>query len=331
MSVIGAPRMPPTDELDTGGWKAVAGESRGLGRGLSALLGDRPALAAAPPPASLSLAIRAIRPGMAQPRRTIHCQPLEELAASIKEKGVIQPILVRPIAPMGEVCYELVAGHRRWHASQLAGLTTIPAVVRELSDADAVAVALIENIQREELTPAEEARALKRLSEEFNLTHQEVAQAVGRSRAAVTNLMRLLDLPEAILQLVDSRALSMGHARALLGLQDDAARLRIGGLVASRDLSVRETERLVRKAGREGTDPPAPVRGELSIVSELLRTAAMRAEVHSRPSGSGRLIIDFADAGAGEALIAAVRAVAEACASVEHRVEQSSSQVTDLN
>jgi len=250
----------------------MARESSGLGRGLSALLGAEPRASASRGGGTLPISL--MQPGSFQPRREIHRQPLEELAASIKANGVIQPIVVRPI-PNASNQYEIVAGERRWQAAKLAGLTSIPVVIRELSDKDAVAVALIENIQREELTPAEEARALQRLIGEFDLTHQEVATAVGRSRAAVSNLIRLLDLPADVVALIDSKALSMGHARALLGLEDDAERVRLGLLVAERGYSVRETENLVRKAlkgeGRAVRKPP-----ELSVVSEVVKTESVR-------------------------------------------------------
>jgi ParB family chromosome partitioning protein len=167
-----------------------------------------------------------MRPGAFQPRRDILKEPLEELAASIKANGVLQPIVIRPF-PGGlrdGARYEIICGERRWQAAQLAGLKDIPAIVRDLSDREAALVALIENIQREELTSAEEARAFKRLVEEFSLTHQEIADLVGRSRAAVTNHMRLLELPPEIVALIDERALAMGHARALLGSRDGAAR-----------------------------------------------------------------------------------------------------------
>ena len=199
-----------------------------------------------------------------------------------------------------------MAGERRWQAAKLAGLTDIPVIVRELTDSQSVAVSLIENIQREELTPAEEARALQRLTAEFSLTHAEVAEAVGRSRAAVSNLIRLLDLPADVVALIDSKALSMGHARALLGLEDDGARMRLGVLVAERGLSVRETENLVRKALKgEGAAPAKPV--ELSVVSEVLRTASVRVELQQKPSGAARIVVEAADASTRDAIIEAIR------------------------
>jgi ParB family transcriptional regulator, chromosome partitioning protein len=290
----------------------MARESRGLGRGLEALLSARPGVRPAVPVAAASggsIPIADIQAGPSQPRRSIQAQPLEELAASIRANGVIQPIVVRPLTgSAGEgTRYEIVAGERRWQAAKLAGLTEIPVVVRELSDSDAVAVALIENIQREELTPAEEARALQRLIGEFTLTHQQVADAVGRSRAAVTNLIRLLDLPAEVVALIDAKSISMGHARALLGLEDDAERVRLGELVAERGLSVRETENLVRKAlqGESTTVRKPP---ELSAVSEVLRTKSVRVELQQKASGSARIVVDVADSETREAIIEALKA-----------------------
>jgi len=225
---------------------------------------------------------------------------------------VIQPIVVRPLpaGTAGAAKYEIVAGERRWQAAKIAGLADIPVIVRELSDSQAVAVALIENIQREELTPAEEARALQRLIGEFSLTHQEVADAVGRSRAAVSNLIRLLDLPTEVVALIDSKALSMGHARALLGLEDDAERVRLGQLVAERGYSVRETENLVRKAlkGEGRAVRKAP---ELSVVSEVLRTSSVRVELQQKSSGAGKLIVEFQDSAARDALVEALKKAVE--------------------
>jgi ParB family chromosome partitioning protein len=293
----------------------MAGESRGLGRGLDALLNARPGVRPAVPTAAVSgssIPIADIQAGPSQPRRSIQAQPLEELAASIKANGVIQPIVVRPLAGSAaeSAKYEIVAGERRWQAAKLAGLSEIPVVVRELSDSDAVAVALIENIQREELTPAEEARALQRLIGEFTLTHQQVADAVGRSRAAVTNLIRLLDLPAEVVALIDSKAISMGHARALLGLEHDAERVRLGELVAERGLSVRDTENLVRKALKgESTGVRKPP--ELSVVSEVLRTSGVRVELQQKANGSGKLVVEFEDGEIRDAIIDAIKAAAK--------------------
>jgi ParB family chromosome partitioning protein len=248
----------------------------------------------------------AIRRGSAQPRTHFKKEALEELAASIKAKGVIQPILVRPV-PNFPHQFEVVAGDRRWQAAQLAGLTEIPAVVRELSDQEAIALALIENIQREELTPTEEARSLGRLIGEFSLTHQQVAEAVGRSRVAVTNLLRLLELPAEIITLIDGQSISMGHARALLGLEAESARVDLAKLVVERGLSVRETEKRVRKA-QLANAPETRIR-QPPIVSEVARTAKVRVKLHQRSSGSGRLVLDFKDAAARDGLLGAITAV----------------------
>jgi ParB family transcriptional regulator, chromosome partitioning protein len=253
-----------------------------------------------------SIPMAAIRRGSAQPRTQFKKEALEDLAASIKAKGVIQPILVRPV-PNFLHQFEVVAGDRRWQAAQLAGLTEIPAVVRELSDQEAIAVALIENIQREELTPTEEARSLGRLIGEFSLTHQQVAEAVGRSRVTVTNLLRLLELPPEVIALIDGQSISMGHARALLGLEDKDARVGLAKLVVERGLSVRETEKRVRKA-QLAQAPEAKVR-EPPIVSEVARTAKVRVKLHQRAGGSGRLVLDFKDAAARDGLLEAITAV----------------------
>jgi ParB family transcriptional regulator, chromosome partitioning protein len=282
--------------------------TKGLSRGLESLLSPqagrglyRSGVGAIP--------MAAVRRGSAQPRTRFNREALEELAASIKAKGVLQPILVRPV-PNYPHQFEVVAGDRRWQAAQLAGLTEIPAVVREFSDQEAIAIALIENIQREELTPTEEARSLGRLIGEFSLTHQQVAEAVGRSRVTVTNLLRLLELPSEVIAMIDDQSISMGHARALLGLEAEAARIDLAKLVAARNLSVRETERRVRKAQLAESKevrarPPA-------VVSEVARTAKVRVKLHQRASGSGRLVLDFKDAAARDGLIDAITAALQA-------------------
>jgi ParB family chromosome partitioning protein len=242
---------------------------KSLGRGLDALLSSaRPA--APPPDASTAspatsgppvLAARApesglrevpvdlLRRGKYQPRIDMREDSLAELAESIKAQGVVQPIVVRPLPNPtgGETQYEIVAGERRWRAAQLAGLATIPAVIREIPDEAAVAVALIENIQRENLNPIEEARSLHRLIEEFGLTHADAAEAVGRSRATVTNLLRLLELPRPVRELLEQRQLDMGHARALLGLESPELQAELAERACKQQWSVRETESAVRK------------------------------------------------------------------------------------
>jgi ParB family transcriptional regulator, chromosome partitioning protein len=285
-------------------------DSGGLGRGLGALLGAQPRVSASRGGGTLPLSL--MQSGAFQPRHEILKQPLEELAASIKANGVIQPIVVRPLpaGTAGDAKYEIVAGERRWQAAKLAGLADIPVIVRELSDSQAVAVALIENIQREELTPAEEARALKRLIGEFSLTHAEVAEAVGRSRAAVTNLIRLLDLPGEVVALIDAKAISMGHARALLGLEDDAARVRVGVLVSERGYSVRATENLVRKVTKDVGNAPAGAH-DGPMVREVLRTKTVRVQLRQKANGTARIVVHVRDAGARDAIIEAIRERAE--------------------
>jgi len=288
----------------------MASESKGLGRGLGALLGATPTVSPSRGGGTLPLSL--IQPGAFQPRREIHQQPIEELAASIKANGVIQPIVVRrlPEGTSGGARYEIVAGERRWQAAKLAGLSDIPTIVRELSDREAVAVALIENIQREDLTPAEEARAFTRLIGEFSLTHQEVGEAVGRSRAAVTNLIRLLDLPAAVVAMIDAKTISMGHARALLGLNEDADRERVAQMVAERGLSVRETENLVRKS-LAGVHAAGSSKPELSVVSEVLRTKSVRVQLRQKASGKGKLIVAFSDGRSKDAIVEAIRKAVE--------------------
>lgn len=272
-------------------------QPKSLGRGLESLLGKgRPE-----PRPTASLPLAAIQPGPAQPRSKVRPEQLAELAQSIKASGVIQPIIVRPVGGAAAP-YEIVAGQRRWEAAQLAGCTDIPVVIRDLSDRDAVSVALIENIQREDLTPTEEARALARLAREFSLTHAEVADAVGRSRAAVSNLLRLLDLPADVLQLIEDRALGMGHARALLGLSGAADQIRVARQVVAQGLSVRATEALVRLA----LNPPAP-QGEAPTVSEVLRAANVHVKLHQAQNGAGRLSVTFPDIVTRDAIIAALK------------------------
>ena len=255
-----------------------------------------------------SIPIKAIRAALNPTRSEPRPELLEELVASIKATGLIQPLIVRPVPGLPHQ-FEVVAGERRLRAAQLAGLADIPAIIREFNDQEALAVSLIENIQREELSPADEARALKRLIEEFSLTHEQVAQAIGRSRAAVTNLLRLLDLPAEVTSMIESRAISMGHARALLSLEDDAERVRLAQMIATRQWSVRETESQVRNAtqvrkatqvsgGRAPAAPPL-----LEVISEVMRARGMRVELHQRANGAGKIVIEFDDAPTRDALL----------------------------
>ena len=250
-----------------------------------------------------SIPIQAIRAGREPTRSEPSPELLDELAASIKATGLIQPLIVRPV-PGFPHQFEVVAGERRFRAAQLAGLADIPAIIRDFNDQEALAVSLIENIQREELSPTDEARALRRLIEEFALTHEQVAHAIGRSRAAVSNLLRLLELPAEVTTMIETRAISMGHARALLGLEDDAERVRLAQLVATRQWSVRETEAQVRQATqtRSTRSPSAPP--VLAVISEVMRAPGMRVELHQRADGTGRIVIEFDDARARDAALA---------------------------
>ena len=271
-------------------------KKRGLGRGLDALLSGIEPLAGPQQPSSKEgelrrLPVDLIRRGRYQPRVDMHPESLEDLANSIRAQGVVQPIVVKPA---GNGHYEIIAGERRWRASQLAGLQEIPAVVRDVPDKAALAMALIENIQREDLNPMEEAAALQRLLEEYQLTHQEVAEAVGRSRAAVTNLLRLLELTDEVKRLLEQRRLEMGHARALLSLKG-AAQTAAGRTVAEKGMSVRETERLVKRLVSEVPHRPAPrvdpdIRRLQEELSEKLG-AAVRLQ-HSA-KGKGKLVIQY--------------------------------------
>ena len=267
-----------------------------LGRGLGSLIGNIEDAGSAPQANSVDglaeIDIDRIQRGRYQPRQVFEPEALQELADSIRAQGVVQPIVVRPEGDH----FELVAGERRWRAAQLAGLQKIPAMVRELDARSTAAIALIENIQREDLNPLEEAQAFMRLIEEFDLTHQQVADSVGRSRAAVSNLLRLLDLAEPVKQQVNEGLLDMGHARALLALiRHD--QIEVAKLVINRGLSVRETEMLVKKTlaaqntgnKKSAVSDPDVKRLETKISEKL------GAGVRIKPGkkGSGQLIISF--------------------------------------
>jgi ParB family chromosome partitioning protein len=239
--------------------------------------------------------------GRYQPRVDMRPETLSELADSIKSQGVVQPIVVRPLEPPGNgesQRYEIIAGERRWRAAQMAGLTEIPAVIRHIPDEAAIAVALIENIQRENLNPLEEARALERLVSEFGLTHQEAAQAVGRSRAGVTNLLRLLELTAEVCELLEKRTLEMGHARALLALTERRQQTEVALLVARKSLSVRETEALVRRlqaphgaaAQDNGSERDPNV---TRLEQELAEKLGARVAIQPGRGGRGKLVVSY--------------------------------------
>lgn len=265
---------------------------KGLGRGLDALLGGGES--PRPKEATASLPVGAIRPGKYQPRTHMDEQALNELAASIRAQGLMQPLLVRPI---GRDQYELIAGERRWRAAQLAGLADVPVLVREVPDNAALAMALIENIQREDLNPIEEAAGLQRLIDEFRMTHEQAAEAVGRSRSATTNLLRLLKLAKPVQDMVMQGILEMGHARALLPL-DGARQIEAANRIASRGLSVRESEALSAKLLRPAASDKAKRKTDRDL-ERLEEEVSQRlgATVQIRPGrkGSGTILVHYAD------------------------------------
>ena len=284
----------------------------GLGRGLDALLGDvelatvesmqpEAASADARDGGLRHIPVDLLQRGMYQPRQDMHQDSLEELADSIRAQGLVQPIVVRPIAgrnPAGEQQYEIIAGERRWRAAQIAGLDAVPAVVRDIPDSAAIAVALIENIQRENLNPLEESTALRRLIDEFELTHQEAADAIGRSRAAVSNLLRLLDLSDAVKKRLQAGELEMGHARALLGIADEHQQAEIAARIAKKGLSVRETEALVKRLS-SGDDKPAKASTRTldpdirRLQDDLSQRLGARVSIQHGAKGHGKLIVNY--------------------------------------
>jgi ParB family chromosome partitioning protein len=257
-----------------------------LGRGLSALIPDAPVA----PERTFDVDIDLIRPNRFQPRTTMDDDRLEDLARSIRANGVIQPIVVR----RADDGYEIIAGERRWRASQRAGLLKIPVVVREIPEDRLLAVALIENVQREDLNPIEEAHAYHQLAEEFHLTQEQIAESVGKDRSSIANYVRLLKLPHEVRESVAGGGLSMGHARALAGIADEASLLRLARDVIAKQLSVRETEALIRKT----TAPPAektesPKDVHTRAAEEQLRFALGTRVRIVRKGKAGRIEVDF--------------------------------------
>jgi ParB family chromosome partitioning protein len=291
----------------------MVAKKRGLGRGLDALLGPgraetaRPAVVPSVAPGVAptvtaeagdelrSVGVELLQRGKYQPRVDMHNESLEDLADSIRAQGVVQPILVRRIGAAG---YEIIAGERRWRAAQLAGLQEVPVVVRDMDDRAAIAVALIENIQRENLNPLEEARALQRLIEEFDMTHQQAAEAVGRSRTAVSNLLRLLELGEVATAMVQRGELEMGHARALLALEG-RRQAEAAHHVVNHGLSVRATERLVKKLLAEATAPASKASSArrdpdlVHLEQGLSDRIGAPVQVQHNQKGKGKLIISY--------------------------------------
>lgn len=281
-----------------------------LGRGLSSMLSQttlkqvQESKEGASEDALRELPLEFIRPGKYQPRSVFDEDRLEELASSIRAQGVVQPVVVRAVEEAADGSkYELIAGERRWRAAQMAGLEDIPAVIRDVPDEVTVAMSLIENIQREDLNPLEEASALKRLIDEFHMTHREAAEAVGRSRASVSNLLRLLELMQEVKDMVDGRLLEMGHARALLALNEDL-QVRAAREVVNKSLSVRDTEALVRRL----QNPPRPREKRVDpdirkLQDQLEETLCARVRVQHNPSGKGKLVINYNSADEFEGIL----------------------------
>ncbi len=264
--------------------------NKGLGRGLDALLGS-----SAPSDDVLrDLNVTQLQPGKYQPRSHMDEAQLNELAASIKAQGVMQPILVRELAAGS---FEIIAGERRWRAAQLAGLTQVPVLVRKVPDNVALAMALIENIQRENLNPLEEAVGIQRLIDEFDMTHQAAADAVGRSRSAATNLLRLLKLPQAIQTLLADGKIDMGHARAILALESAAQQIAAANKIAAEGLSVREAEQLVQKLLHSAGEAPHAEKPQdrdiLHLQERIAETLGTRVGINHSTKGSGKLVIEY--------------------------------------
>ena len=292
----------------------MSDKRKSLGRGLDALLGKPGEVETKNQKQGLTeIPIEQIGPGPFQPRKQIDESQLNELAQSIKAQGVIQPIVVRERAIADShtgVRFEIIAGERRWRATQIAGLENIPAVIRTIADSEAVAVALIENIQRENLNPLEEANAFQRLIIEYEMSHQEVANSVGRARASITNALRLLDLPSSVQELVNKKMLTMGHARALLSIQDRGMQLEVANLIVEKGLSVREAEGLVRKIvekkkpnQQKTTADPDIQRLEKDLTNRL----GARVSIKHKKTGSGTLSIKYSSSDELEGILSKIR------------------------
>ena len=292
----------------------MSDKRKSLGRGLDALLGQPGEVETKNQKQGLTeIPIEQIGPGPFQPRKQIDESQLNELAQSIKVQGVIQPIVVRERAIADShtgVRFEIIAGERRWRATQIAGLENIPAVIRTIADSEAVAVALIENIQRENLNPLEEANAFQRLIIEYEMSHQEVANSVGRARASITNALRLLDLPSSVQELVNKKMLTMGHARALLSIQDRGMQLEVANLIVEKGLSVREAEGLVRKIvekkkpnQQKTTADPDIQRLEKDLTNRL----GARVSIKHKKTGSGTLSIKYSSSDELEGILSKIR------------------------
>lgn len=285
-------------------------QKRRLSRDLNTLLAGTATTALAEPSSAQgeklkNLAIDLIQPGKYQPRRTFEPEALGELSESIRAQGIIQPIVVRPVAGNR---YEIIAGERRWRAAQLAQLSEVPVIVRELSDNDTIAVALIENIQREDLNPLEEGRAFQRLIDEFDMTHQEIADAVGRSRAGVTNFLRLLTLETQVAKMLEHGDIEMGHAKVLLALKG-AQQIEAAQTVAQRGLSVRQTEELVKSYQGDKTAKPKnrPVDPDIRRLQQgLSDKLGATVKIDCNDKGRGKITIDYTSLDQLEGILAQI-------------------------
>ncbi len=290
----------------------VTKKSKGLGRGLEALLGGSSDFTETADPASPSaLPLAQLQAGKYQPRTRMDEEALNELAASIKAQGVMQPILVRPVGSQsGTTQYEIIAGERRFRAAQIAGLEQVPVLVRDVDDQAAAAMALIENIQREDLNPLEEAQGIARLIGDFGFTHEQAASAVGRSRSAVSNLLRLINLAKPLQTMLMAGDIDMGHARAMLAV-DSATQINLANQVIAKRLSVRETEKLVARALAEPTAPKArekeKPRDIAQLEEELSDLLATSVNFKIGNKGRGQMVIDFADLDILDGIIAKLR------------------------
>ena len=290
-------------------------KKRGLGKGLDALLSHSNTASRKndqveePQSASLNdllhLNLDLLQPGKYQPRKDMSPEALEELAESIRAQGVIQPIVIRKISATN---YEIIAGERRWRAAQLAKLDKVPCIVKQVADDAAVAIALIENIQREDLNAMEEAIALQRLLEEFELTHQQVADAVGKSRVSVSNLLRLNSLNEPVKRLLENGDIDMGHARALLAVEGDE-QTNLARLVASKEMTVRETERLVNKALNPAKDAETPAKDHdvSRLEQELIERLGAKVAINHGSKGKGKIVINYQNLAELDGILSKIR------------------------
>lgn len=272
-----------------------ADQTRRLGRGLSALLGDAAAAAVTAAPAAPARGLRNIpvgdiAPGRLQPRRHFAPEALQELAESIRTQGVLQPVVVRRRGDDPNK-YELIAGERRWRAAQLAKVHEIPAILRDLTDAEALQIGLVENLQRSDLNPVEEAEAYRRLVDEFGHTQEDVAEAVGKSRSHIANLLRVLELPDAVRAMIADGRISLGHAKLIAGQADPAA---LAQAIVARGLSVRATEELIQASRpKRRAAAPAADANLRDLTARLRETLGLAASIEHKPNGSGRLVIQY--------------------------------------